>query len=500
MKISVIIPTHNRAESLTRAIESLLALKEEAAFEVVVVDNNSTDNTKAVAHKYAEHFPGMFKYVFEKRTAFTRARSTGAENASGDIFLYIDDDVIIRPGSLGNIARIFTGYPDTGIIAGKILSECEQDPPQWVVDCQRAFNGLSLFMKGVGAPKRDAGDFQEVTWAAGPMMAVRADLYWKVGGFPPDTIGVETNRGEKAFKKIYVGSGDTGLSQKIREIGYKVYYSEDISCYHVIGPVRFTVGFWRSRMIGEGHYNAVSNREFHKFSPVKLFLERKQAIISYLLFTEKLREQLIEKEKRSPGIVSGGMFPDELWVCFYKSYIETDLMLRKTPNFSAFLWDIATDGVDDNDFNYVMNRFPEEYKTMISEENTVLSDNPLKTANDLDSLTIHSEVASEIMEMEKLIASMAEAVQGPVNRKDLLAFLSNEKVSEKVLMLLRNILKQGTLAPELLGWIGCICVELGHCETAAKVFQQALRLAPENDEIKKLIECSNDVSLLCIAK
>ena len=500
MKISVIIPTHNRAESLTRAIESLLAIKEESAFEVVVVDNNSTDNTKDVAERYSEHFPGMFRYVFEKRTAFTKARSTGAENASGDIFLYIDDDVILQRGSLDNIAKIFTTYPDTGIIAGKILSECKQDPPQWVVDCQRAFNGLSLFMKGVGAPKRDAGDFQEVTWAAGPMMAVRADLYWKVGGFPPDTIGVETNRGEKTFKKIYVGSGDTGLSQRIREIGYKVYYSEDISCYHVIDPVRFTVGFWRSRMVGEGHYNAVSNREFHKFSPVKLFLERKQAIISYLLFREKLSEQLIEKEKRSPGIVSGGMFPDELWLWYYKSYLETDLILRKNPNFSVFLWDIATDGVDDNDFSYVMGRFPDEYKMMISEENTILSDSPLKTANDLDSLTIHPEIACEIIEMERLIAGIAEAVQGSVDRKSLLTFLFNEKVSEKVLMLFSNILKQDSPVPELLEWVGCICIELGYRETSAKVFQQALRLASAKDEVKKLIECLDGASSLCIAK
>ena len=499
MKISVIIPTHNRAESLTRTIKSLVDIKEEAPFEVVLVDNNSTDHTRGVAEDYSARFPGMFRYVFEKRTAFTRARSTGAENASGDIFLYIDDDVILQPGSLCNMAKIFSTYPDAGIIAGKIMPGYEKDPPQWVVDCQKSFNGLSLFMKGIGAPA-DSDDFQEVTWAAGPMMAVRAELYWKVGGFPPDTIGVETNRGKKAFKKIYVGPGDCGLSRRIREIGYKVYYSEDVSCYHVIPPIRFTVGFWRSRMIGEGHYNAVTNREFRNVSPVGLFLERKRAMINFMMYRERLRERLRKREFQLARIDSDGIFPEDIWMHFYKSYLETDLILQKNPGFSAFLWDIATNGVDDNNFDYVMSRFPDEYKMMISEENTILCDKPLKTENDLDNLTIHPEVACEIIEMEKIIEQAAGVIQEPVDKKNLLEFFSREKESNKVLTFLNSILTQYGPKPELLEWVGSICAERGHRETAAKAFRQTLRLAPARTETKKLIEWTNSTSSPCFAK
>src|SRR4051812_19914118 len=112
MKISIIIPTHNRADLLKNVIDSIFSIKEEADFEFVIVDNNSTDNTKQLIESYSE----QVKYVFEKCTSFTRARSTGAENATGEILLYLDDDVIVNPGSLNNIVKIFSQYPDCGVI------------------------------------------------------------------------------------------------------------------------------------------------------------------------------------------------------------------------------------------------------------------------------------------------------------------------------------------------------------------------------------------------
>ncbi len=67
MKTSIIIPTHNRADSLRRTIESVLPLMDEAEMEILIVDNNSTDHTKEVAESYS----GTARYVFEESTAFT---------------------------------------------------------------------------------------------------------------------------------------------------------------------------------------------------------------------------------------------------------------------------------------------------------------------------------------------------------------------------------------------------------------------------------------------
>ena len=64
MMLSIIIPTHNRAESLNRALESIVSLRDEVEFEFVIVDNNSTDNTKKVTENYSR----IARYVFGGNT------------------------------------------------------------------------------------------------------------------------------------------------------------------------------------------------------------------------------------------------------------------------------------------------------------------------------------------------------------------------------------------------------------------------------------------------
>lgn len=362
MMISIIIPTHNRADQLRQAIESILPLRGEAEFEIVVVDNNSVDDTRALAQSY----PELVRYVFEGRTSFTRARTTGGEEARGDVLLYLDDDVIVTPGSLEKIAEVFARYPDAGVIAGKILPQFTETPPPWTLECQRAFNGWSLYDPENISNLSDG--FQEVEWAAGPMMAIRRSIYEQVGGFPPDTVGVETNRGEKLFNKLYIGPGDSGLCDKIRGAGFKVYYSPEISVYHVIPPIRFTVSFWRSRMIGEGYYQAISQREFFHLNVLSALLKRYRHVLLFYQFQERLLARLATDRSSREAGAAAGVFPEELWVRFHKAYLDMDLVLRKYPWLGQFLWRIGYEGVNDANFDQVMRILPEEYKNLVSND------------------------------------------------------------------------------------------------------------------------------------
>ncbi|MDD5570104.1 MAG: glycosyltransferase family 2 protein [Bacteroidales bacterium] len=389
MKISVIIPTHNRQDFLKNAIESVLKLRDECNFEIVVVDNNSTDNTKKIAESYSEYV----KYVFEKRTAFTRARKTGGENATGNILLFLDDDVIVNKGSFKNIVDVFTKYPDCGIIAGKILPKYIEKPPLWTLKCQENFNGWSLFNKNTYPFITES--FQEVPAAAGPMMAISRMAYDSVNGFPPDTIGVETNKSIKTFNKLYIGPGDYGLCCKIKEKGWKVYYSEDISVYHIILPIRFTIEFWRSRVIGEGYQQAIAQREFYNLNKLNSFIERKKFRISYRDFKSKLSNRLNSPE----NIFKNGMYPEELWVHYYKAYLDMDAVLRKYPWLSSFLWEIADNGVDDSNFDYVMNRLPDKFKKLVSNE-SVYNPNPINSTKEIKKVIkdfgSHNKIFSDI--------------------------------------------------------------------------------------------------------
>lgn len=340
---------------------SLVPMLEEADAEVVVVNNNSTDRTQQVAEAFGERV----RVVFEGRTAFTRARSKGAELAQGKVLLYLDDDVIVEPGSLAEVNRVFETFPDAGVLAGRIEPEFEEAPPDWVVACQLTFNGLSIYSPSNMAPL--GAGFQEVQSAAGPMMAIRREAYDAVGGFPPDTIGVETNTSGKGFRKLYVGPGDYGLCCKVRDAGKKIYYSPRARCRHVIPPIRSTIAFWRSRMIGEGQYVAITNRVFFRKSSVELISTRLDQMQLFETTSKSLRDFYrnraaldLEAEGRFDG-----MHPDELWMHYSKSYLEMDSLLEAHPDLGPYLWDLAKEGVSDADFQPVLSWLPDDFKELV---------------------------------------------------------------------------------------------------------------------------------------
>jgi glucosyl-dolichyl phosphate glucuronosyltransferase len=357
MKISIIIPTHNRADQLKTAIDSIVLLRDEADCELIVVDNNSTDNTPSVVNEYGE----FARYVFEPRTAFTRARSTGGENATGDILLFLDDDVIVNKGSLANIVRVFSEHQDCAVIAGKIDPKFEVEPPAWTLDCQKTFNGWSLFNKESFSFIHDS--LQEVPSAAGPMMAIRRDVYDRIGGFPPDTVGVETNRGNNVFNKLYIGPGDYGLCIKAREAGFKILYSPDISVFHVIPAARLSVAFWRSRMIGEGYHDAITQRAFFHKSVMELSIKR---LRTKLLFRYS-EWKLLNKIKNSQQTGKDELLPEELWVNLYKAYLDMDKILETTPRLVEFLWGIGIEGVNDENFELIISKLPHDFKSIVGD-------------------------------------------------------------------------------------------------------------------------------------
>jgi glucosyl-dolichyl phosphate glucuronosyltransferase len=378
MDISVIIPTHNRSESLKRAIGSILQDTIESEYEIVVVDNNSSDDTKASVLIYES----KVNYFFEPNTSFTRARHTGAENAQGDILLYIDDDVIVLPGSIDKIVETFNKYPECGVVAGKILPKYEVEPPEWCLACEDTFNGWSLYSPDVYPHL--ANGFQEVDFAAGPMMAVSKKVYDLVGGFPPDTLGVETNDGKGTFNKLYVGPGDSGLCKKTMDAGSKVYYDPQVSCYHVIPEMRFTVPFWISRMKGEAHQKAIVNRVFYKYSYFKLLLIRFKAVKARL----RLEARLLEKLKRQSVHDNNeyvGLHTEELYLNYLTDYLTIDRILNKYSWLSEYLWNLGNNGVSNNEFDAVNNKLPDEYKNLYLKENMY----PETGINSMDSFKKH---------------------------------------------------------------------------------------------------------------
>src|ERR1700681_3481669 len=105
MKITVILCTYNLWGSFAKALESVAeqTFSKSVEWEVLVVDNNSRDQTREVVEEFNRRHPGRFRYLLEKRSGKSYALNAGISEARGDILAFMDDDVTVEPTWLQNL-------------------------------------------------------------------------------------------------------------------------------------------------------------------------------------------------------------------------------------------------------------------------------------------------------------------------------------------------------------------------------------------------------------
>src|SRR5215468_9033125 len=125
MRFDLLIATYNRAALLTRALESLLAADRPGAWDVMVtvIDNRSTDDTKAVVESVAARFNGRLQYLYESRAGRSHALNRGIAATSGELVGMIDDDEEVDRNWFLAAAKAFED-PATDFIGGPYV-------PRW---------------------------------------------------------------------------------------------------------------------------------------------------------------------------------------------------------------------------------------------------------------------------------------------------------------------------------------------------------------------------------
>src|SRR5882762_1539701 len=110
--ITVVVCTYNRCQTLKKTIESVAAqtLSQSLGWEILVVDNNSSDETRQVVENFRRHHPERFHYLFEPQQGISYARNAGIRHAQGEILAFIDDDETAETGWLQNLtANLHSG-------------------------------------------------------------------------------------------------------------------------------------------------------------------------------------------------------------------------------------------------------------------------------------------------------------------------------------------------------------------------------------------------------
>lgn len=179
--VSVVICTYNRCDQLGRALRAVLSQAPGVAYEVIVVDNNSSDATRDVVAGKLDNFPNL-RYLFEPRQGLQFARNTGLVAASAPLIAFTDDDVHVGPEWVGTIKRAFDEHPDVDMIGGRVRPIWPRDVPEWITS--RQLGPFALGERG-DQPIR-IGAANAAPCLVGANFAFRRTVFDRVGAFDPD--------------------------------------------------------------------------------------------------------------------------------------------------------------------------------------------------------------------------------------------------------------------------------------------------------------------------
>lgn len=253
MNLTVILCTYNRCQLLANALESVAVstLPQSVKWEVLVVDNNSRDQTREVVQDFCDRYPGRFRYLFEPRPGKSFALNSGIRESRGEILAFMDDDVTVEPTWLQNLTAALDGDQWAGA-GGRIVLRWPASLPNWLsIDGPYARHPFPGFDQGHEARELIGPPF-------GTNMAFRRKLFEKYGGFRTD-LGPEPGSEIRAE--------DTEFGRRVVAAGERLRYEPSAVVYHPVPEDRIGKKFFLKWRFDYGRGDA---REF-PVHPVRLF-------------------------------------------------------------------------------------------------------------------------------------------------------------------------------------------------------------------------------------
>lgn len=241
MEITVILCTYQRCNSLARALQSVAGstLPSAVKWEVLVVDNNSSDQTRQVVEEISRRYPGRFRYLFEPQPGKSHALNAGIRHARGEILAFMDDDVTVEPTWLESLTSALHDQEWAGA-GGRILPEWPCELPRWLSpdDPYAVGYTLALFDRGL-----KAGDLTEPPF--GTNMAFRKAIFEKFGGF-------KGNLGPRPCNHSLQRGEDSEFGQRLLAAGERLRYEPSAVVYHWVPEERLQKKYFLAWSFGHG--------------------------------------------------------------------------------------------------------------------------------------------------------------------------------------------------------------------------------------------------------
>ena len=279
IRLSLIIPTHNRSERLIAALESVIRQDLPAAdWECVVVSNNSTDDTVARFGDFAARYPGLnLRLVTEDGPGVSYARNRGIAETSAPLLVFIDDDERINPGFLRAYADFFDAHPDAVVAGGRIIAEYVTGRPAW----------LSKYTEMPIANPMDFGDavrpFPAGRVPGGGNMAFRRSAALRYGGFDPSLGRVG---------RMLIGGEENDFFERLMRGGETCWYVPGAVMWHIIPPEKLTESYFRRLCYNVGVSQRLRAGMYRRYPKTLLFESLKWGATLLLSFTMPPRKSL----------------------------------------------------------------------------------------------------------------------------------------------------------------------------------------------------------------
>lgn len=240
--ISVIVCTHNRARFLPGALASVAEQDfPRADYEVIVVDNASTDGTRDVVTGFRSGVD--VRYLYEPALGLNHARNTAWRAAAGTYAAYLDDDAFAEPGWLAAIRDGFAAAAGPAIIGGPVEPVWQARRPAWLSDGAAA----ALTIVDWGPRARPLAEVPR-EWLVGVNFALPVALLRELGGFDP--------RLERSGRRL-LSNGDTFLQRLAQRRGYPCLYHPGMRVRHLVPAERLTQRWFVRRYYWQGISDAV---------------------------------------------------------------------------------------------------------------------------------------------------------------------------------------------------------------------------------------------------
>lgn len=240
--ISLVICTYNRDKYLPEALESIKLQSASAdSFQLIIVDNKSTDNTASIAQNFILNNPHLnVKYALETNKGLSFARNRGVAEADAPVLCYLDDDAILSTQYVDEMISFFTAHPFAVGVGGKVIPKYEDgNEPDWM---NKYLNG---FVGRVDHGTHIQKFNEQMKYPAGCNMTYKKDIILKAGGFNND---------------LTFRSDDKYIFFKIKELSDEIYYVPNAYVYHYIDSNRLAFDNFKKLFLKTGNEEKIRIR------------------------------------------------------------------------------------------------------------------------------------------------------------------------------------------------------------------------------------------------